>query len=311
MNFALSPSGPLRATQHGQVFEGLDIFSEQGPALEVEGLRNVVIRRCRIWHRNGTGLRLASCRETGIEHLEIIHCGAPSRGPLQAEECNLEAWNCDGLDIRAVRLWRGSSGLYLTDCRRVHIQHIEGYDFRGPFPRGQLLQFNRVTGARAQHFFALNPPDSSFPEDIISVFESRHVQLLDGLLVGNNAPTGVGVMFERSCHGRVLRVDAWHMGNGCFSAYPAEDVQFIQVRAARNHRGDQGRGVPQSGGLCFASSAESRGVRVLASNFDQICDPNRLRWGRFERFQAEPQRIQPRSLPRLRLPWEEVGASRG
>lgn len=311
MTFLLSPCGPLQVGQSGKIVEDLEILSDQGAALEIHNVSDVVVRRCRIWHKNGPGVRLLSCRRVHLEQLEIVRYDAPLSGPLATEECNLEAWNCEGLSLRQVRLLWGSSGLYLTECQRVHLQQFEGFDFRGPFPRGQLLQLNRVVGARVQHFFALNPPETSFPEDIVSVFESHQVHLSDGLLVGNNSPAGSGVMFEHSTQGRVLRVDAWHMGNGCFSAYPAHDVQFEQVRAARNHAGDQGRGLPLSGGLCFASSLDSTKIRVVDSHFDQISEPHRLMWGAFDCFQAEPRRLQPRSLTKLKLPWEEVRPSRG
>lgn len=305
----LRPASAFKALRHGQIIENLEIWGEGEPALEVQGLRDVVIRRCRLLHRGGCGLALYSCQNLQLEQLEIFHLAAPPRGPHSCEQCNLVAWDCRQLDLRHLRVFWGSSGLLFTDCSDILLQHLEGFDFRGPYPRGQLLQFNRVRRARVQHFFGLNPPETSHPEDIVSVYESQHIQLLDGLLVGNNAPNGAAVMFEKSSHGRVVRVDAWHMSNGCFSAFPARDVQFIQVRAARNHCGDQGRGFPCSGGLAFASSPDSRQIRVQEAVYDQLCNPSLVHWGPFERFEAGQRRIQPRNLPRWHHPWEEVTLS--
>lgn len=303
---SLRSASAFKASRHGQIIENLEISGEEEPALEVQGLRDVVIRRCRLLHRGGPGLVLYNCRNLQLEQVEIFHLGAPLRGPHPQEQCNLVAWDCHQLDLRYLRVFWGSSGLFFTDCSDLNLQHLEGFDFRGPYPRGQLFQFNRVRRARVQHFFALNPPETSHPEDIVSVYESQHVQLLDGLLVGNNAPTGAGVMFEKSSQGRVVRVDTWHMSNGCFSAFPAHQVQFIQVRAARNHCGDQGRGFPHSGGLAFASSPESREIRVQGAVYDQLCNPSLLHWGAFDRFEACQRRIQPRNLPGWQAPWEEV-----
>lgn len=40
------------------------------------------------------------------------------------------------------------------------------------------------------------PRVSSWPEDSISAWRSGNITIRDGLVDGNNSPTGVGIMFE-------------------------------------------------------------------------------------------------------------------
>jgi hypothetical protein len=273
----LAPSGPIVASKDGQVIEGLSITSPSGVGIEVSGKKNVVIRNCRIAHAGGHGISFSGADGLVIDGVDIVHTGAPAKGANAAERDSIAGEATKALVIRNVRLTRGSSGIYLNGCPGAKVSFVEGHDFRGPFPRGQLVQFDKCDAASLEDFSCENPPDSSWPEDIVSVYRSSSVTVRRGLVDGNNSTSGVGIMFELSdtvsTGGLVEDVDAVHQANGCFSAYPAKGVTFRRTRARDNFCSDQGRGKPLSNGLSWAAgpSVGASSVSLETSSYFNLC----------------------------------------
>ncbi len=143
-----------------------------------------------------------------------------------------------------MRLTRGSSGIYLVECPDSQLSFLEGHDFRGPFPRGQLVQWDKSNNGLLADFPVINPP-GSWPEDNVNIYQSSNVTVRRGFIDGNNSPSGVGVIFDGGpSTGLVEDVDAVRMGNGCFSDYDGgEGVVFRRTRCRDNICGSQGRGV--------------------------------------------------------------------
>ena len=89
-------------------------------------------------------------------------------------------------------------------------------------------------------------------------------------------------MFENSAGevgGSISRVDAIHMGDGCFSGYPARALVIDHCRCGWNHcTGWGGRPVPKSGGRMWAAGnehgAQSRGITVSRNQYWLPCAPN-------------------------------------
>ncbi len=272
----LTESGPIEADSDGQVIEHLRITSSSGPAVRVDGFSGVVIRNCEIHHSGGHGIVFAGADDIRIENVSVLHDGAPAQGQNPSENLNnIEGYGSSGVVINRVRLEKGSSGIYLIECSGAHLSFVEGHDFRGPFPRGQVVQFNRSHDAVLEDFSSECPASTSWTEDNVSVFQSSNVTVRRGLVDGNNSPSGVGVMFELSdgdsSGGLCEDVDAVRMGNGCFSGYPGYDVVFRRTRSRDNICTDQGRGEPLSGGLAWAGSPESSNLRIEDSAYYNLC----------------------------------------
>ncbi|WP_050783313.1 calcium-binding protein [Methylobacterium nodulans] len=140
----------------------------------------------------------------------------------------------------------------MQDSPNTALQGIEGYDMRGPFPRGQLVQFNGSSNSSLTNFYVKNDLNKSWTEDNINIGGSDNVHISNGVVDGNNSPSGVGVIFENSSYGVVSHVDAIHMGDGAFSDYGSHNT-FDYVRSFDNHvTGYAGRKPPLSNGLIFA-----------------------------------------------------------
>lgn len=271
----LSDLGPITVTRDEQVIENVRINASNQHGITVINKRNVVIRNCVIQHRNGVGIYFRNSPGIRIENCHIIHTGAPASGPNASETLNnITGELSPGAVIDNVRLEKGSSGIYLSDSPNAVLTRIEGRDFRGPFPRGQLVQFSRSHSSRLENFSSINGKES-WVEDNLSAWRSSNVVFRNGYIEGNNSPSGVGIMFELddgvSTGGLVEDVHLVRMGNGAVSGYPARNVIFRNVSVRDNICHDQGRGVPLSGGLSFSGSPDSSNLRVENSRYFNLC----------------------------------------
>jgi hypothetical protein len=303
----LTDSGPIDATVDGQIIENVRITSTDGPAIRVAGRSNVVIRNVEISHGNGRGIEVSNSPDTTIENVSIEHTGAPASGANPSDGLlNISCYQSARLTVVNARLTRGSSGVYLHQCGNSVLRLLEGHDFRGPFPRGQLVQWNASDDGLLEDFSVENPP-GSWPEDNVNVYKSTGAIIRRGLVDGNNAPSGVGVIFDGdTATGLVEDVDAVRMGNGCFSNYAgAEGNVFRRTRCRENICEDQGRGLPSSNALMWAGKPGLSHVRIENSHYYASCNGN-LVWPQnsFEVIELTEQDFTLRSPIRVKLCWE-------
>jgi hypothetical protein len=274
----LAESGPIVVTEDDQVIENLHIVSTRGPAITVEGHPGVTIRNVWIEHAGGPGIAIgAGSDDVHIENVAIEHTGAPAQGENPSDGLNnIECYGSARPTITNARLVRGSSGAYLVECPDATLSFLEGHDFRGPFPRGQLVQFDKSSGAVLEDFSVVNPQDTSWPEDNVNVYQSVDVEIRRGMIDGNNSPSGVGVIFDGDLAlGVVEDVDAIRMGNGCFSDYAGSDgVVFRRTRCRENICEDQGRGPPLSNALMWAGHPGYTMIRLEDSHWFASCNGN-------------------------------------
>ena len=271
----LEESGPIYVEQDGQVIENLRITSWGSPAIIVRNFANVTIRNVEISHDGAYGIQCANAPGLRIENVSITHVGVKT---ATYNENNINCELSSGLIIRHVLLRGGSSGIYLANSPDAHLSFIEGYNFRGPSPRGQFVQFNGSDNCILEDFSVINDRLESHPEDNVSIYNSHNCIVRRGLVDGNNAPSGVGVMFEKSSNGLVEDVDTVRMGNGSFAGYPGYNVTFRRVRARENICTDQGRGLPMSGGLVWAGNPDSSGLRIEDSRYFDLCNQYAKVW---------------------------------
>jgi hypothetical protein len=299
----LDNSAPMVATRDSQIIEGLRIEAVNEPGILVRNLSNVVIRNVEIFHEGAHGISCNHAPGLVIENVSIIHTGARTNS---AKENNISCNHSDGLRIANARLRGGSAGVYVLESMHAHLSYIEGYNFRGPDPRGQLVQFDKSPNCTLEDFSVINDPNVTRSADNISIYYSDHCVIRRGLLDGNNSPWSVGVMFEYSRYGLVEDVDTVAQGNGSFSAYPGHEITFRRTRARDNICVDQGRGKPMSNGLVWAGSPNSTGLKLEASNYFNLCRPSNLVWHRssFDAVQVTKKDFSPRPAIKISFGWE-------
>ncbi|RWM77756.1 MAG: hypothetical protein EOR81_17040 [Mesorhizobium sp.] len=277
---------PIQSEYDGQVIENLDIYVTNGDAVTITH-DNVILRNCRIHHVEGDGVTVSGATGVTIENTEVINADPPAG--IDAETSpninNINAENAANLTVQNTTVREGSTGIYLLNSPGADLSNVDGYNFHGPMPRGQFVQFNNSGNSSLTDFYAVNEAGSSHPEDIVSVYGSPNTTISNGVIDGNNSVTGVGVMFENaSTGGRVQNVDAIHQGNGAFSSY-ASDVTFDDTRSFDGINEDQGRGLSSSNGLIW--NVSSGGVSVLNSSYTNPGNPNNIIWDKSKAVVAD------------------------
>jgi hypothetical protein len=267
----------IQSSHAGQIIENLDLHVASGDAITVTH-DDVIIRNCRVYHETGHGVSLVGASNVVIENCEIINAAPPQGNAPEtsAKICNISTYGSPNLTVDRVTVRDGSSGIRLVDSPGATISNVEGYNFRGPFPRGQFVQLDNSHKSALKSFYVYSDPANSHVEDNISVYNSQNVTIADGLIDGNNSPSGVGIMFEGdSGGGKVYQVDAIRMGNGAFSSY-SKDVTFDFTRSFDNIATDQGRGLPMSNALIW--NVSSSGISILRSSYTHPAKPNNIVW---------------------------------
>lgn len=302
----LSESDSIQTSKDGQVIENVHIVSTEASAIRVDH-DDVVIRNVWVEHSGGKGI-VVTGDDVLVENVHVRFTSAPETGPnSDASFINIECNGASFLRVDGARLERGSSGICLVNCPDSHLSRIEGYDFRGPYPRGQVVQWNASDRGVLEDFSVISP-SGSWPEDNVNVYKSADAVIRRGVVDGNNAPSGVGVIFDGGTStGLVEDVDAIHMGNGCFSGYAGgEDVTFSRTRCRDNVcSGQDGREAPKSNSLMWAGSPERTMQRILDSKYAASCNGN-ISWpaSAFEQRELEEQEFVPRSPIELFFCWE-------
>lgn len=320
----LRPSPPQVAENDYQTIANCYIRAEKNHGILVRNKKGVVIRNCLIEYRQGHhGIIFYNSPNLTIEDCEIRLLDAPPKGALKTIEANcIEGNSSDNLKIRRVTLRQGSAGIYLRSCHDAQMHSVEGHDFRGPFPRGQLLQFDRCVGGLLTDFSCETPVETAFPEDNINCYKSHGQTIRRGLIVGNNAPNGVGVLFEdqnkpdssggeKGVGGLVEDVDLLQMGNGaCSGADGSRGITFRRVRVKSNHATAKGgRPDPLSGALVFSGYGVGQdiGKNLVVEDctvFD-LAKPKALTWpdGSFSKTEIKTEDFTPRPPIRHNFSW--------
>lgn len=310
----LTEAMALKATYSGQVIENLWVeASGTGPAIDVSNFDGVVIRNVVVFHMNGPGILIANAANVTIDNVRVINRAAPDRGPHAGERpdnrVNIVGLETDNLQIKNTYLEKGSSGIYLLDSRNPVLSRIQGFDFRGPLPRGQLVQFDKCINPVLDTFSVVNPGSTAWTEDVINAYGSIDPIIRNGYIEGVNSPTGHGVLIENGAGGSgglVENVDVRYWVNGAFmAATDSRNVTFRNVRAfdglalasvsdsagksgsdgmpvptLEQWAGENFRGPPSSGQEAFFSynAARPGSIAFERAGYSLLARANRVAW---------------------------------
>lgn len=116
--------------------------------------------------------------------------------------------NSSAVRIEGCRFENVVTGLYASDSQNVAFGGNFSRNVQGPFPRGQMVQFDNVSGAacRIEANYAINDQGRSHPEDVINVYQSHGQEGFPIVVEGNylvgdpqagsegKSPSGSGIM---------------------------------------------------------------------------------------------------------------------
>jgi hypothetical protein len=269
----------IKSSYAGQVIENLDVWVDSGNAISITH-DNVIVRNVRIHHKTGDGINVTNAKGVQISNAEIINSDPPKgqNGESSSDYNSIEGFNAANLKIDHVTMRDGASGIYIQNSPNATITNIEGYNFHGPFPRGQLVQIaSNSDNSKVSGFYVYNDLYNSRTEDVINIYHSNNVTVENGLIDGCNSPTGAAVLYEGDSGGGIVRnVDVIRYSNGAFSAY-SNDVDFFDVRAFDGYNTDIGRGKAASNGLTFNHSGT--GVIFDDATYTRPANAGNISWG--------------------------------
>ncbi len=162
-------------------------FKKSEP-LVIDGKADLTISGLEIANPKGNGITVRNSKRIRIENCKI--------GPCKGEAVNVYA--CEGVAVSGNRFEAVSTGVYALDSRHVEVTRNRCLNVQGPFPRGQLAQFDKVTGGgnRINQNLALNILGKSNPEDVINIYQSSGTPDDPIQVVGNKirggGPSGSG-----------------------------------------------------------------------------------------------------------------------
>lgn len=290
----LQESGAIIVTANNQRIENLYIKSANQHGIEINNFTGVVITNCIIEYTGAyMGIKFANADNLTIKNTFIKYTNAPNSGPLPDATRNcIEGIQSQNLVITNVKVEDGSTGILLNQCDDSVLKYIEGINMRGPYPRGQLVQYDKCIGGLLENFSVINDRDIAWTEDNISIYKSAGQQIKKGLIIGNNSPTGVGILFEdqntegaRGGYGGLVEdVDFLEMGNGVVSSVEgSKNVTFKGIRAKQIICGDlgQNRGKSTSNSLIFAAfgtTESTGGNKIIDCIVFNSCNPTNIVW---------------------------------
>lgn len=289
----LTPSGPVVATEDGQVIAGLRIVAPDGPGVDVDGYTGVTIRDCEIHHSNGNGIRFSAAHGITIENVVVVHDAAPPEGShADSYQTNIEGRNSDDVTIERVRMRDGTSGIDLEGTPGARVSFIEGFDVRGPGDRASCVLLTQSDGVVLSDFYCFNDLVVARPFNVVEVDRSNDVTIQRGLLDGHNAEYGYGIHFTQlqgqHSGGLVEDVDTIRQTNGGFSCFNfGLGITFSRTRARENiceivsipiegcaKPGPNGGCIPNSDAITWTAAPAARDIVVLDSVYTQLCaDP--------------------------------------
>jgi hypothetical protein len=128
----------------------------------LNGVSNQTITGLEITNPNGHCIELSNCNNITIQNCKL--------GPSKGEGVNL--YNCTNITVTNCSMDSVETGVYAHQCQGVNVTYNDVKNVQGPFPRGQMVQFNTVTGTgnRINYNVVENILGQSYPEDAISLY---------------------------------------------------------------------------------------------------------------------------------------------
>lgn len=152
------------------------------PPLNIVGQTNLVISGLRITNSAGNGITIS-----GSSNITVVNCWI---GPCTGSAVTISS--SEGVTISSNRLEKAQSGVYVANSRQISITRNRCVDVQGPFPRGQLAQFNNVSGSgnSISSNVCVNTLGQSYPEDVINLYNSSGTPTDPIQVIGNRIRGG-------------------------------------------------------------------------------------------------------------------------
>ena len=157
--------------------------------ISLNGTNDLTISELKIVNPNGNCISLTNCHNVTIEKCKL--------GPALGN--GIELYSCTNISIFDCRMDSVATGVYAVASHEISVTYIEVKNILGPYPRGQMVQFNSVygTGNRINYNVVDNLMGQSNPEDAINIFQtngtvSDPIQVIGNWIRGGGPSTSGG-----------------------------------------------------------------------------------------------------------------------
>ena len=226
------------------------------------------------------GIHFKNCQNLTIENVRVELVDPPQGALSYWMNYNIYGEDSDNILIKDVILSGGSSSIWVKNCNKAVVSNWAAYNIHGPFPRGQCIQTSYCMDVTIEKFICKNQWQYSYTEDAMSLWRTSRSTVTNGVILGENSPTGVGLMMEESdildtdkstLYVNVSEVYAKGCST-CFSTYGGTNVTWDNVGCRDNYCGQRGgRNSPKPSGLMWYSGWEN------PSNVVNCCTPTNLK----------------------------------
>ncbi|MGF7081528.1 PA14 domain-containing protein [Mucilaginibacter sp. UYCu711] len=147
--------------------------------INLNGAHDIMISGKSISGGNSPAINLTNCYNIHITRNRLIN----------STDVGIHLYNCQNITIDYNYFTNVSSGVYAeqTSGGGIVVNYNQFLNMKGPFPRGQFVQFNNVRGAG--NFISYNKGENilgqSFPEDAINLYQSTGTPESPIKIVGN------------------------------------------------------------------------------------------------------------------------------
>ena len=145
---------------------------DKDPSITLQGCSNISIYCCDVH-----SIKLVNCTDITIQNC-WIH---------DSTNNGVDAYGCKNLSVQGCRIEKVSSALYAQESSGIQFLGNYAENVLGPFPRGQMVQFDTVTGSGnlIKNNYCVNFKGQSKPEDCINMFHSQGDPKSPILIEGN------------------------------------------------------------------------------------------------------------------------------
>ena len=176
---------------------GSKIANSRGPCLSFRGLKDSIIENIIVGPCRGNGIELRDSHNVTVRNVTIT----------DAAGSGILAIGSSSIEVTESRISGGVTGVNVIHSSGVRVSCNTIEDPRGPIPRGQLVQFNNVTGANNNIICNVGrnrPRADRQPEDAISLYQSlgtaaSPIVVMNNIIVGGGpSESGGGIMLGDS-----------------------------------------------------------------------------------------------------------------
>jgi len=175
-------------------------------AIQIRNCENIIVKNC-AFVGIGAGIQVSESKNVRVENcafVDLFESGSSGVIP----QIGVETHQVQGLFVEDCLFEFVSTGLYATDSEDVTFKKNAIFNILGPYPRGQAVQFARVSGAEnlISENYILNESEISAPQDCINLFKSfgtkdYPIRVENNLILGdptkgsrNQSSSGSGIM---------------------------------------------------------------------------------------------------------------------